>query len=237
MSHKPQTTLQKPGIKVLVGTFIGPFLQVVLVFVAADTINVPCVWLYLVVSLLGMFGGIVLVATANPEMVNVRGRWKERKDTMSWDRLLLMLYGLFGFFVLPVIIGLDVGRHHWSSLGAWAAVTGTLLFCLGSILITWAMLVNTHFEATVRIQKDRDHRVISTGPYAIIRHPGYLGASLWALGTPLIIGSAYGLVPAAIAIAALVTRTRLEDRTLRAELPGYADYTRRVRYRLLPYVW
>jgi protein-S-isoprenylcysteine O-methyltransferase Ste14 len=91
--------------------------------------------------------------------------------------------------------------------------------------------------ATVRIQTDRGHQVISNGPYSVIRHPGYLGAGLWALGTPLVLGSAWGLVPAGIAIAALVARTRLEDRTLRNELPGYPEYAQRVPYRLIPYLW
>jgi protein-S-isoprenylcysteine O-methyltransferase Ste14 len=229
--------LRRPGISVLVGTFLGPVTQVLLLFAIAGTFNVPRAWLYLVVGLTGIFGGTVLVARANPELVNLRGEWKKRKDIRPWDKRLLIVYALFGFYVPPAIMGLDVGRYHWSSLGPWSVVAGTALFCLGSVLITWAMLVNTHFEVTVRIQSDRGHRIISTGPYAIIRHPGYLGASLWALSTPLIIGSAFGLIPAAIAVAALVARTFLEDRVLQAELPTYAEYARRVRYRLLPGIW
>ncbi|MCL5279493.1 MAG: isoprenylcysteine carboxylmethyltransferase family protein [Planctomycetes bacterium] len=78
---------------------------------------------------------------------------------------------------------------------------------------------------------------MTTGPYAVVRHPGYVGASLWALGTPLIVGSAYGLIPAGITVGLLVLRTWLEDKTLQAELPGYADYTQKVRYRLIPGIW
>ena len=96
------------------------------------------------------------------------------------------------------------------------------------------MLTNPHFEATVRIQTDRSHRVVTTGPYAIVRHPGYVGASLWVLGSPLIVGSAYGLIPAGITVGLLVLRTYLEDKTLHAELPGYVEYAQRVRYRLIP---
>ena len=156
---------------------------------------------------------------------------------MRGDKLLILLYGILSFYVTPIVAGLDVGRYRWSSLGVWAAVVGTLLFGLGSILITWAMLVNTHFETTVRIQRDRNHRVVSTGPYSIVRHPGYLGAILWALGAPLIVGSVYGLIPAAVASAAFVVRLVMEERILLAELPGYAEYAGRVRYRLLPHIW
>jgi protein-S-isoprenylcysteine O-methyltransferase Ste14 len=207
-----------------------------LLFAAAGTVALPRAWLFVAVSFVGMFGNAAIVAVANPELMNRRGSWKKRKDTRPWDKRLLMVYGIFGFYVLPVVAGLDVGRHPWLSLGAWAAVVGILLFGFGSVLITWAMLVNTHFETTVRIQTDRNHRVIRTGPYAVIRHPGYLGASLWLLGSPLIIGSDLALIPAAIAIAAVIARTCLEDRTLGNELPGYAEYARRVRYRLVSHL-
>jgi len=134
-------------------------------------------------------------------------------------------------------MGLDVGRYRWSNLGLWATVLGLVIFSCGWILLTWAMLVNPHFETTVRIQTDRHHRVVTTGPYTIVRHPGYVGASLWALGSPLIVGSAYGLIPAGLTVLLLVLRTYLEDRTLQAELPGYAEYAKQVRYRLLPGIW
>lgn len=237
MAHEPHTTLQKAGITVLVGTFFSPFLQVLLLLAAAGTIQMLRVWLYLVLSFVGMFGGIVIVAISNPRLVNERGGWRRRKDAMRGDRLLIMLYGILGFYVTPIVVGLDVGQRHGPSLGVWTAAVGTLLFGVGSILITWAMLVNPHFEVTVRIQRNRNHQVISAGPYSVLRHPGYLGAILWALSTPLIVGSVYGLIPAGIASAAFVIRLVLEERILRTQLPGYAEYTHQVRYRLLPGIW
>ena len=111
------------------------------------------------------------------------------------------------------------------------------MFILGSVLIHWAMLVNRHFESSVRIQKDRGHRVITTGPYRIVRHPGYVGAILFGISTPLIIGSVYGLIPGGIAVILLIIRTSLEDKLLRNELNGYVEYTKRVRYRLVPGLW
>ena len=229
--------LGKPGVVVLVGTFLGPFIEGALLFLAAGRLDLPRAWLFLAVSFIGMFGGVVPVAITNPELVNHRGRWKEKKDTKPGDKALLTLYGLFAFYLLPVVIGLDVGRYGWSHLGLWASVVGTLLFLVGSAVLTWAMLVNTHFEATVRIQADRHHQVVTTGPYAFIRHPGYAGIALWALGAPLIVGSFFGLLPGVLAIISLVIRTSREDVFLQAELPGYAEYAQRVAHRLLPGLW
>jgi len=229
--------LEKPGIVVLVGSFLGAFIEAALLFVAAGRLDLPRAWLFVVVSLVGMFGQSVLVAAVNPGLVNHRGGWKKKKDTQPWDKLLLILYGLLAFYVLPVVVGLDVGRYRWSSLGPWAVVVGTILFAAGTVVLTWAMLVNTHFEVTVRIQHDRGHQVVTAGPYRIVRHPGYVGASLWALAGPLIVGSAFGFVPAAGAIAILIVRTALEDKTLQNQLPGYTQYAQKTKFRLLPPIW
>lgn len=99
------------------------------------------------------------------------------------------------------------------------------------------MIVNTYFEATVRIQNDRDHKVITAGPYKMVRHPGYVGAILWIVATPLIIGSVVGFVPVGIAGLVLIVRTWLEDKTLQSELNGYVEYAQRVKYRLFPGIW
>lgn len=228
--------LKKSGIKVLVGTFLGPFIQVTLLFVSAGNINIPRAWCYLVISFIGMFGGIVLVGMVNPELLNHRGQWKKKKDTKPWDKFLLIVFGIVGFYILPVVIGLDI-RFQWSYLGIHFTIAGIVLFLVGSVFINWAMMVNTHFETTVRIQKDRGHKVITTGPYKIVRHPGYVGAILWAVSAPLIIGSVYGLIPAGIAGLVLIIRTSLEDKTLHSELNGYAEYAGTVKYRLFPKVW
>ena len=229
--------LSGSGIVVVVGTFFGPVIEGVLLFWTAGRLDLPRAWLFLAVSFIGVFGNIAVVALANPELVNHRGRWRAKKDSKPWDKTFVTTYGLTAFYILPIVMGLDVGRYGWSHLGSWAAWVGTSLFLSGSAVMTWAMLVNTHFEVSVRIQTDRRHRVVTTGPYAVIRHPGYIGATLLALGSPLIVGSAYGLIPAAFAAGVLFLRTRREDDTLQTELPGYADYAEKVRHRLLPGIW
>ena len=103
--------------------------------------------------------------------------------------------------------------------------------------LTWAEAVNKFFEPTVRIQTDRGHRVIDTGPYAIVRHPGYVSGFLVFIGMPLCLGSLWALIPAVLVCLLLVVRTIWEDQTLREELAGYEEYAQRVRYRLIPGVW
>ena len=104
-------------------------------------------------------------------------------------------------------------------------------------LITWAPLANAHLETYVRIQTERDHRVCDTGPYRFIRHPAYVGLALFFVALPISLGSLWGLVPGTAAVALLIIRTALEDRTLQRELPGYAAYAQRVRFRWIPGVW
>ena len=170
------------------------------------------------------FGAIVLSGTFG-------------EDTKPWDKALLSLFGLAYLFV-PITGALDAGRYGWSSMPQALWVLGLVLYAVFTFFTTWAMAVNTHFEKTVRIQTDREHRVIDTGPYRIVRHPGYAGTILgFLLSPPFLLLSWWALVPAGAAALVLVVRTALEDRFLRRELEGYAEYAKRVRYRLVPFLW
>lgn len=129
-------------------------------------------------------------------------------------------------------------RFHWSEdMGPLALILGIAVAVLAVALIAWAMRSNTFFSAVVRIQKDRGHTVVSTGPYRLVRRPGYTRFSAFTLVTPLILNSRWAFVPAAATVAVTVLRTALEDRTLRNELDGYADFAQSVKYRLVPIVW
>jgi protein-S-isoprenylcysteine O-methyltransferase Ste14 len=236
-SLEGKAKLKKPGIKILVGTFVGPIAQGVLVFSCAGHWAMPRVWFYVALSLVTLFGGMMVMAIVNPELVNHRGDWKKKKDTKWWDKIFVPTFGIVGFYVVTAVAALDVGRYQWSNLAVGFSIVGAVAFVAGVTVMYWAMLVNTHFETTVRIQKDRNHKVITAGPYKIVRHPGYVGAILWVVSAPLIIGSAYGMIPAIAAVLILVIRTFLEDKTLRSELNGYSEYARKVRYRLLPGLW
>ncbi len=137
-----------------------------------------------------------------------------------------------------VLAGLDVGRFHWSGFVPLTLRVGALLIvCLGLSGWLWAMLANRFFSSEVRIQTDRGHYVITDGPYRYLRHPGYLSLILLFIASPLALGSLWAVVPALGVAGVFIWRTWFEDRILRTELAGYADYARQVRYRLLPGVW
>jgi protein-S-isoprenylcysteine O-methyltransferase Ste14 len=170
----------------------------------------------------------------NPETVAERGQPQEMKD---WDKLVGGLWGLAIYIVLPLVAGLDV-RFAWTgelSL-AWH-VAGAVAQVIGLALTAWAMIANAYFSTAVRVQSERGHTVCRSGPYRLVRHPGYVGFILQSISLPILLGSFWALVPGIIAAALMVLRTALEDRTLQAELPGYKEYVQEVRYRLAPGVW
>jgi protein-S-isoprenylcysteine O-methyltransferase Ste14 len=135
------------------------------------------------------------------------------------------------------IAALDAGRMGWSAVPLWVVLVGYVLLISGIAVTTWAQAVNAFFEPGVRIQTERAQRVITSGPYRFVRHPGYTAAIAMFIAIPLALASWWALLPAALAIALLVVRTGLEDGLLRAELSGYADYAHRTRYRLVPGIW
>ena len=191
-------------------------------------------WAYVILLTLGQTVSSMVVRRGDPELLRRRASYGE--GTKRWDKVVLALFGLTLCAELAVA-ALDAGRG-WSPLPWWLWFVGAALYVVGTGFATWAMTVNTHFEKSVRIQTDRDHQVCDGGPYAIVRHPGYVGAILgFPLAAPLLLGSAWAFVPAAVCVIVLVIRTALEDRTLRAELDGYEAFTQRTRYRLLPGIW
>ncbi len=144
-----------------------------------------------------------------------------------------------GYFAIPAVAAADVGRYHWSpEMPFWLLPIGVLAFLVSLLGLGWVMSVNTHFETTVRIQHDRNHRVVAIGPYRLVRHPGYAVIIVgFLISAPLVLGSWWSYVPAFIATLALIIRTALEDRVLQRELGGYAKYAAKVKYRLIPSVW
>jgi protein-S-isoprenylcysteine O-methyltransferase Ste14 len=136
------------------------------------------------------------------------------------------------------VAGLDVGRFHWSdSVPPALQAVGLALFAAAMVVETWAVAVNRFFSSVVRIQRYRGHRVITTGPYRYVRHPGYAAGLLLFLGGGLALGSWLALLLNLVMIPALIRRTVIEDRGLRQELEGYAQYAEKVRYRLIPGIW
>ena len=211
-------------------------LMMAVFFASAGRRDIPRAWLFFGAAFIYFVGSTLAIYRYNPELLVARLRVR-REGSKTWDEVLMRVANLTGLLLIPAVAGLDLGRYNWSSLEAFYLVPGFTLFILGAFLITWAMIVNRYFESTVRIQEDRDHEVVSTGPYRYVRHPGYLSGILWMSSIPLIIGSLYTFIPVMVYTALMTLRTHLEDRTLLDELPGYSEYAKRVRYRLIPLIW
>jgi protein-S-isoprenylcysteine O-methyltransferase Ste14 len=203
----------------------------VIVFVSAGRLDWVWAWAYLGAGL----GILALNLAILPrELMAERGQPSE--NVKGWDRVLTSLT-LFPILGLLTVAGLDE-RFDWSPQLSVAFHLVSLTFIvLGQGLFSWAMASNKFFSTVVRIQEERGHLVATGGPYRYARHPGYVGMMVSLIATGLALGSLWSLMPAALATLLITVRAALEDRTLQEELPGYAEYARRVRYRLLPGVW
>lgn len=224
------TVLVRRGVQVLVTIA----LQVVVLFASAGTVRWPAGWLYV-----GLYVGVVAVGAAvlvpgHREVVEERSRG--RQGAVAWDRHLTRALTVVWLGILAVA-GL-AERWGWlPGLPSWLVAVGVALFLLGSGIMLWAMAANPFFSQVVRIQAERGHTVVADGPYSVVRHPGYTGMCLSTLGTALLLGSLWALLPWAGCVALLALRTSLEDQTLAGELDGYGEYRTRTRYRLVPRVW
>lgn len=208
-----------------------------LMFGAAGRLKWPAGWAFMALSFGGGIAGRLVLARKAPELVSERARFAEKRDVKTWDRVLMPMVAIVGPLSVCIVAGLDK-RFGWSPrIGIAARVVGAGLLSLGYALGTWAMATNRFFDAVVRIQRERGHTVVSSGPYAYVRHPGYAASLLVLPGAALLLGSLWSLIPGALTALAIIVRTALEDRTLGEELEGYRDYAERVRHRLLPGVW
>lgn len=221
----------RPALIVLVTVFLAIGAAQ---FAVAGTLRWPAAWLYVGIGVFSVPAGYLYVARHNPELMSAR--MKRHADAKGWDRLLTKL-------ILLITVGMPLtaalqfrlegpGELSWIIRGLAALVIVASFF-----LSYGAMGVNRHFERNVRIQSERGHRVVDQGPYRVIRHPSYLGSSLAYLAGPVLLGSSWAMVAGILGVALFVTRAALEDATLRRELPGYAEYAQRVRYRLVPGLW
>lgn len=204
-----------------------------LVFVPAGRLDWTLGWIYLGLVVANLVITWICLVRWNPVLIERRMRFG--KGTKSWDKVWAMLYAPV-MIAVHAVAGLEA-RDGVSSLPEAAWLLGLAIFVPGSAILTWSMVVNPFFEKTVRIQTEHGHHVIDTGPYAFVRHPGYLGFASWMVSIPLLLASAWAFIPALLAVVGIVVRTALEDRTLYAELPGYAEYTTRVHFRLVPGIW
>jgi protein-S-isoprenylcysteine O-methyltransferase Ste14 len=212
----------------------GCVMVAALLFIAAGRVDWAMGWALVALYVVWVAANALLLMSSSPALLaeRVTHRFSEK----HWDNVILGLYGVMTLAKL-IVAGLDF-RHSWTPLLPFAIqIVALVIAALGLALVTWAMVANTFFAMANRIQTERDHTVVTGGPYRYVRHPGYAGSILFELATPILLGSLWALIPGSVSALAMLVRTVLEDRSLQTELAGYADYARRVRYRLLPRIW
>jgi protein-S-isoprenylcysteine O-methyltransferase Ste14 len=228
--------LRVAGFKSLLLASVMLTLQMFIFFISAGQIVGLRPWAFFGASLVHYVVSTAVQSKLNPTLLAQRLK-RKREGSKLWDEILMRVSNLTVLIAVPIVAGLDIGRFQWSDLDIQFSVLGFVPFIISAVLINWAMAVNPHFEPTVRIQNDRGHKVISSGPYKIVRHPGYLAAILYTVSIPLIMGSVFTFIPVGIYIVLFMIRTSLEDRTLRKELDGYSEYTTHVKHKLFPGIW
>jgi protein-S-isoprenylcysteine O-methyltransferase Ste14 len=222
--------------KVTVAVIVEAVLFVALLFGAAGTLDWGAGWAWMLL----MFGGggvvTVLIARRDPALLAERMRSPMQPDQPLWDKVFLVAMGALWCAWL-VLMGLDAVRFRWSVMPLWLAAAGAALVAVSFWLVAVVFLANTFLAPVVKIQKARGHRVISSGPYAVVRHPLHAAAGIMIPASALVLGSWWGLAFSGLLLAGIVWRTLMEERELVAHLEGYGDYMQRVRYRLVPFVW
>jgi len=232
MSQQRDRTLPLVLLSTLIVVIVVPFLPLLI----AGRWDWWEAWAFAVISILGFAVSRLLTARQHPDLLAERAHSMRHEDAEPWDRVLAPLVGV-GSGLIPLVAGLDALRGGPPRFGGIAKALALIVIVVGYAVASYALIANRFFSGTVRIQTDRDHHVVSRGPYRWVRHPGYAGALLTFVATPVLLDSLWAFVPATVIIGALVIRTRLEDRMLQERLPGYREYAGRVRYRLVPRVW
>lgn len=193
-------------------------------------------WAYALINILGFIVSRMLAARRNPDILAERARSMEMQDAKPWDKILSPMLA-FGALIILIVAGADKGFGWTTPFSLNAKIVSLIAILLGYVFGSWALIENKFFSGVVRIQTDRGHHVVTTGPYRIVRHPGYAGALWTYIAMPILFDSLWAFIPTVLLIGVLVLRTSLEDRTLQAELPGYKEFTQQTRYRLLPGIW
>ena len=214
-----------------------PVIMMLVLFLIAGRTDWWEAWAYVAQAFVVLLVSRGILIVKHPEVVLERAEAGKKENVKPWDKVLMPITSLFGPLISWILIGLDV-RFGWTpDLPDWIQVIALFFLIAGSGIGTWAMVANRFFSSHVRIQAERNHTVVSSGPYGLVRHPGYAGGIISWLVSPIFFSSYLAVIPAILMVILNVLRTYLEDQTLQAELPGYKEYTQRVRYRLFPWIW
>jgi protein-S-isoprenylcysteine O-methyltransferase Ste14 len=225
---------EKIGIKLVLKSISIFIVFIIITFITAGKLDYWQGWVFNGLNILFiLLTYIVLIDRKDL----IKERLKPGKGMKQWDRVYYAVSTPM-FFVMFIFSILDASRFYWEpTVPLFIIFVGIILYSIGQIIVLWAKKTNKFFSSVVRIQLDRKQTVCSDGPYRFLRHPGYAGGLIFTIGTPIMLGSFWGLLPAILTIILVFVRTYMEDNTLKNELPGYTDYTNKVKFRLIPYLW
>ena len=207
-----------------------------LLFGAAGTVRWPAAWAYLILFVAGALWITLWLARRDPALLAERLKSPLQKGQPFWDKIFILPM-MVAWCAWLVLMGLDAVRFRWSVMPVWIQCAGAALIVLSFRMIGRVFRENPFLTMVVRIQTERGHRVVSTGPYATVRHPLYASMLIYLPANALLLGSWAGLAASVVFLGALVFRTAMEDRELQHSLAGYTEYAARVRYRLIPFIW
>ena len=231
------TWLQVPrgsGMALIVVSVLGFGVAAgIVLFGVAGRFDLPMFWAYLATLIVVCLLAFIRLLRRSPDLV------QERFHPGKGERDPITALAAFVLFAAQyVVAGLDAGRYHWSgTMPVGLQIAGLAAAVAGLIFAFWAMDVNPFFSSAVRLQQDRGQRVIASGPYRFVRHPGYTGALVYVWCVSVALGSWWSLWPILVVTIAMIRRTVIEDNMLRRDLVGYAEYAQKTRYRLAPGLW
>jgi protein-S-isoprenylcysteine O-methyltransferase Ste14 len=223
-------------VSLAIKTAIWIAIMAILLFVPAGTLWWPQAWVYLLE--LGLTGVLISawLYVHDPALLAQRMAAPVQREQAAWDRIFMICMLIF-FTAWLIVMGLDAVRFRVSQLPLWLQVVGAAGILVSQYVFWLVFRANSYAAPVVKIQKERGHAIATGGPYAVVRHPMYAGAIPFLVGTPLLLGSWIGLALSPILVIGFAVRAVLEERTLAAQLPAYAEYAARVRYRLVPLIW
>jgi protein-S-isoprenylcysteine O-methyltransferase Ste14 len=223
-------------VRLIVQTVIWLAVMGAVLFASAGRLDWPGAWVFLLeMAVLGIGTGLWL-GWRDPALLAERMASPIQKGQKTWDKAFMAALIVLWMLWLA-LMALDASRYKWSAVPAWLQAMGAVCLALCIYISALTFRENSYAAPVVKIQKERGHKVISTGPYRYVRHPMYAGALLFFIGLPPLLGSWWGLAVAPLFIILIGIRAIMEERMLAAELEGYSDYAARVRYRLIPHFW
>lgn len=225
--------MQTLCVRAFRSSLLGTLMMAALLFLPAGTLDYWQAWVFMFVFVSASGAVTVYLAIHDPRLLERRMRAGPAAEKERSQKFIMSL-AMTGFIGLLAIPAFD-HRFGWSRVPAYVCLIGNALIAIGFLLVFFVIKVNTYAASTIQVAEDQ--KVISTGPYALVRHPMYAGSFPILIGTPLALGSWWGLSALIVIVPALIWRLLDEENFLKKNLPGYTEYTGKVRYRLVPYVW